>query len=89
MDRTEVKEKFYNILKKQLCLEDNYFSRFSNDGENKLLINELKADALDWYEILSEIEYQFKINMQDAEFYKCKYIHEFINLIYNICNEKN
>ena len=51
MDRNEIKHKFYSILKNQLCLDDNYFSRYSNDGENQLLVQDLKADALDWYEI--------------------------------------
>ena len=88
MNRSEIKNKFYNILKNQLCLEDNYFSRFSKDGENKLLIEELHADALDWYEILAAIELEFNIIIRDKEVEKCKTLYDFINLINNIINKK-
>lgn len=88
MNRNEIKTKFYDILKYQLCLDDNYFSRFSNDGENKLLIEELNADALDWYEILSTIENEFNIIIRDKKVEKCKTLYDFINLIDNIVNNK-
>lgn len=87
MDRNEIKEKFYTILKHQLCLDDNYFSRFSNDGENILLIEDLKTDALDWYEILSEVESQFNIMIKDTDFSNCKTLYDFINLIEKTTNE--
>ena len=88
MDRNEIKNKFYTILKQQLCLDDNYFSRYSNDGENQLLVEELGADALDWYEILAAIELEFSITIRDKEVEKCKTLHDFINLIDNIINKK-
>ena len=88
MERNEIKSKFYSILKHQLGLEDNYFPRFSEDGENKLLISELGADALDWYEILSEIENEFNIIIRDKEVEKCKTLYDFINLIDNTINKK-
>ena len=88
MDRNEIKNRFYIILKHQLCLDDNYFSRFSEDGENQLLIEELHADALDWYEILAAIELEFNIIIRDREVEKCKTLHDFINLINNIINKK-
>lgn len=88
MNRNEIKNRFYTILKHQLCLDNNYFSRFSEDGENKLLIEELHADALDWYEILSAIELEFNIIIRDKEVEKCKTLHDFINLIDNIINKK-
>lgn len=86
MNRNEIKNKFYTILKQQLCLDDNYFSRFSEDGENKLLIEELHADALDWYEILAAIEIEFNIIIRDKEVEKCKTLYDFINLIDNTIN---
>ena len=86
MSREEIKSIFYNILKEQLCLDDNYFSRFSNDGENKLLIKDLGADALDWHEILSEVEYRFNIIIKDTDFGKCESLYDFINLINFIKN---
>ena len=88
MNRNEIKTKFYDILKYQLCLDDNYFSQFSEDGENKLLIEELHADALDWYEILAAIELKFSITIIDKEAEKCKTLHDFINLIDNTINKK-
>ena len=87
MERNEIKSKFYSILKHQLGLEDNYFPRFSEDGENKLLISELGADALDWYEILSEIENEFNIIIRDIDFGKCKFLYDFINLINKVVNK--
>ena len=88
MNRNEIKTKFYDILKYQLCFDDNYFSQFSEDGENKLLIEELHADALDWYEILAAIELEFNITIRDKEVEKCKTLYDFINLIDNIINKK-
>lgn len=88
MNRNEIKNRFYTILKHQLCLDDNYFSRFSEDGENQLLIEELHADALDWYEILAAIELEFNIIIRDKEVEKCKTLHDFINLINNIIDKK-
>ena len=88
MNRNEIKNRFYTILKHQLCLDNNYFSRFSEDGENKLLIEELHADALDWYEILADIEVEFNIIIRDKEVEKCKTLHDFINLIDNTINKK-
>lgn len=86
MDRNEIKNRFYIILKHQLCLDDNYFSKYSNDGENKLLINELGADALDWFEILASIENEFNIIIRDKKVENCKTLYDFINLIDNIIN---
>ena len=88
MGRNEIKDRFYTILKQQLCLDNNYFSRFSEDGENKLLIEELHADALDWYEILAAIEIEFDITIRDKEVEKCKTLCDFINLIDNTINKK-
>ena len=87
MKRSEIKDRFYTILKHQLCLDNNYFSQFSEDGENKLLIEELGADALDWYEILAAIEIEFDIIIRDKEVEKCKTLCDFINLIDNIINK--
>ena len=87
MNRNEIKNRFYTILKHQLYLDNNYFSRFSEDGENQLLIEELHADALDWYEILAAIELEFNIIIRDKEVEKCKTLHDFINLIDNIVNK--
>ena len=86
MDRNEIKNRFYTILKHQLCLDDNYFSRYSNDGENQLLVEELGADALDWYEILASIENEFDIVIRDKEVQNCKTLYDFINLIENCIN---
>ena len=88
MERNEIKTRFYTILKHQLCLDNNYFSQFSGDGENKLLIEELHADALDWYEILAAIEIEFDIIIRDKEVEKCKTLYDFINLIDNTINKK-
>ena len=88
MGRNEIKNRFYTILKHQLCLDNNYFSRFSADGENKLLIEELHADALDWYEILAAIEIEFDIIIRDKEVEKYKTLGDFINLIDNTINKK-
>ena len=87
MDRNEIKNRFYTILKHQLCLDNNYFSQFSEDGENKLLIEELHADPLDWYEILASIEIEFNIIIRDKEVEKCKTLCDFINLIDNTINK--
>lgn len=87
MDRNEIKNRFYTILKHQLCLDNNYFSQFSEDGENKLLIEELHADALDWYEILAAIEIEFDIIIRDKKVENCKTLYDFINLIDNIINK--
>ena len=81
MNKEEIKTIFYDILKEQLCLDDNYFSKFSNDGENKLLIKDLGADALDWYEILCEVEHRFNIIIKDTDFGNCESLCDFINLI--------
>ena len=86
MDRNEIKNRFYTILKHQLCLDNNYFSQFSEDGENKLLIAELHADALDWYEILAAIENEFDIVIRNKEVQNCKTLYDFINLIENCIN---
>ena len=88
MNRNEIKTKFYDILKYQLCFDDNYFSQFSEDGENKLLIEELHADALDWYEILSQIEYEFNIIIRDKDLSTCKFLYDFINLIKDCINKQ-
>ena len=88
MERNEIKTRFYTILKQLLCLDNNYFSQFSEDGENKLLIEELHADALDWYEILAAIEIEFDIIIRDKEVEKCKTLYDFINLIDNTINKK-
>ena len=84
MDRNEIKHKFYSILKNQLCLDDNYFSRYSNDGENQLLVQDLKADAIDWYEILASIEDEFNIKIKNEKVEKCKTLYDFIELINNL-----
>ena len=88
MNRNEIKDRFYTILKHQLCLDDNYFSQFPEDGENKLLIEDLGADTLDWYEILASIENEFNIIIRDKEVEKCKTLYDFINLIDNTINKK-
>ena len=82
ISRESIKTRLYDILKKQLCLEDNYFSRYPKDGENKLLIEELGADALDWYEILASIENEFNIVIRDKKVESCKTLYDFIELIH-------
>lgn len=84
MERETLKKVIDNILIEQCGLEKTYFSSKTNNGENLLMEKELLQDALDWYEVLSTIEYKCHILVNDELLIKPGITYgEFIDVFYN------
>ena len=91
MTRETLKHYIDNILIEKCGLEKNFFSTKSNDGESLVMKKELLHDAIDWYEVLSTIEYKCKILVNDEMLLNDNMTYgEFIDVFYSeIEREKN
>ena len=84
MKRETLKKVIDDIIIEQSGLEKTFFSSKTNNGENLLMVKELLHDALDWYEVLSEIERKCKILVNDELLIRPDITYgEFIDVFYN------
>ncbi len=90
MKRSTLKHYIDDILIEQCGLEKNYFSSRSDNGENIIMQKELLHDPLDWYEVLSSIEYECKILINDELILRDGITYgEFIDVFYNELKREN
>lgn len=91
MKRETLKKEIDKIIIEQCGLDKNFFSYQTFDGENMIIEKELIKDPLDWYEILSAIEYKCNILINDELIIKPDITYgEFIDVFYEeIQKEKN
>lgn len=87
MERNEIKKDFYKIIREKLLLEDEWYSKYSNDGEDLLWYLELRADTLDTIETIMEIDKQFNIKFNDHIFNYDVNLGIIIDEIYKCVND--
>ena len=56
-----------DIFIKHLKLDKNYFSNYSDDGDNLYIVKDLECDILSRYEILNDIEKKCGILFSDDD----------------------
>ena len=56
MNKEYISELVKDIFIKHLELDNNYFSQYSDDGDNLYIVKDLGCDILSRYEILNDIE---------------------------------
>lgn len=67
MDFFQIEDIVKNELIKHLNLDKDYFTRYSDNGNNLYLTNDLGCDLLDRYEILNAIEKKCGILIPDDD----------------------
>lgn len=91
MDKEHIKDIILNIFIDYLHLDKDYFSRFSDDGNNLFIVKDLGCDPLTRFEILERIEKKCGILISDEDVIwgNDLTIYQYINSIYsNIKNER-
>ena len=84
MKKSILKQYLDQIIIKQCGLEKTYFSSKSYNGENLIIQKELLQDPLDLYEVLSSIEYKYKVLINDELLFRNGITYgEFIDICYN------
>ena len=56
MDKTYISDLIKEIFRKYLKLDSNYFSQYSDNGDNLFIMKDLGCDLLSRYEILNDVE---------------------------------
>lgn len=83
-----INKELKEIFIKYLNLELSYFSRFSFDGDNIILISELHLDLLDEFELIKKIENRFSILLETDILEKYNTFYLLSKHIYELLNER-
>lgn len=83
-----INKELKEIFIKYLNLESSYFSRFSFDGDNIILVNELHLDLLDEFELIKKIENHFSILLETDILEKYNTFYLLSKHIYELLNER-
>ena len=83
-----INKELKEIFIKYLNLESSYFSRFSFDSDNIILVNELHLDLLDELELIKKIENRFSILLETDILEKYNTFYLLSKHIYELLNER-
>lgn len=84
MDKKLITEKINKIIIEQCCLDKDISININTD-----LISDYGADSLDVVEIVLQIEDEFHLFIDDADFQHCRTVKDFVNLTEKLLIKEN
>lgn len=92
MDKTYISDLIKEIFRKHLNLDSNYFSHYSDNGDNLYIMKDLGCDLLSRYEILNDVEKKCGVLFSDDSviWQNDLTLYQYIDAVYtNIKKEKH
>ena len=92
MDKTYISDLIKEIFRKHLNLDSNYFSQYSDNGDNLFIMKDLGCDLLSRYDILNDVEKKCGVLFSDDSviWQDDLTLYQYIDAVYtNIKKEKH
>ena len=92
MDKTYISDLIKEIFCKHLNLDSNYFSQYSDNGDNLFIMKDLGCDLLSRYDILNDVEKKCGVLFSDDSviWQDDLTLYQYIDAVYtNIKKEKH